>query len=281
MTFLGKTTEKCLLVCGVSSKNVKSIKCGKAEWDIQEATPEKGSNFLALTLFPDDDQIRTHRIRYLTDKQVVILKRCSEYEERNHNASKENRPSVFPAGKINDWMGLDIVPSWVGLIKEYRKAADILSESYFSVPAPFLYMCRHTLELQLKQILWLNKEMKTDTDFKINHQLDELWKKAFPIVQSFNEELKEDSNFVNEVILGYHKIDQYSTSLRYPSDKNNELIKHQKYLQSFSKSLHTEKFQRASDALETVIFSIEIKKIFYFDLDMPYSDIGDIDLTQI
>lgn len=155
MIFLGKTTEKCLLSCGINSESIKSIKYGKADWDIQEAVPEKGSNLLTLTKYPDDDQIQPciHSIRHLTDRQVTILKRISEFENRKQNASEEHRQSAFPTGSIDDWMGLSTVPIWSELTKEYRKAADILSESYFSVPTPFLYMCRHTLELQLKTIL--------------------------------------------------------------------------------------------------------------------------------
>lgn len=121
--------------------------------------------------------------------------------------------------------------------------------------------------------------MNADSDTpKFEHYLGDLWKTASPIAKSFNKELKEDhQRFVDEVIDGYNTIDYPGTHLRYPSDKNNKPIKHPKYLQSFSKNLHTKKFQRASNALDAVITSMEIKKIFYFDLDMPYNDIDNAD----
>lgn len=276
MVFLGKNTETILRLCHVTSADIEEIKKGRVNWTVLKHHLPKGEarNVLCLELTPDPDpetgQINRglRSIIALNDTQESYLRRISKFEKINHEHPIQDRPTLFEAGDPDDWMGISEKPSWDSFIKEYRCAADALSELHSRTPNPFMFICRHTLELQLKRIVLLENEIRPieSFDFKTNHFLMAWWDRASPIASRFNEKLRSNPSIVTEIVKQYDKVDHGSYSMRYPTDFNNDPIPHEKYLYSFSHAQFLEKFQLASNTLDKVIHSMKIDALFG-DLD--------------
>lgn len=75
---------------------------------------------------------------------------------------------------------------------------------------PFLYLCRHTIELCMKNFLEYNK-----ITFEQNHSLKKIWK----LIQ---DNIQADLKGYNELIMTFNELDRDGSRLRYVKDKNGE-----------------------------------------------------------
>lgn len=128
------------------------------------------------------------------------------------------RPPTFSAGTSDDWTGIKPDVDWLDLIREYRAAMDILArEQPPGVPAPYLFLCRHTLELQLKAIVVLGQQsMKLVPDLPPVHDLQKLWTAAYPIAKTRSWVKDDELATVRQVVDDYHLADPSSFAFRYP-----------------------------------------------------------------
>ena len=150
-------------------------------------------------------------------------------------------------------------PAWISLgwmaaghlsdtiyAESFRRAGDKLvdalcqdgnkmpSDIYFM---PVTYLYRHSLEIQLKDIIRLGLRLgvleKTDkvSEAMEKHGLHKLWNHARKVIEAFwprssvPDDQQKDVDYAEKIILEFHKIDMTGQSLRYPTDKkgNNSL----------------------------------------------------------
>jgi hypothetical protein len=131
----------------------------------------------------------------------------------------------------------------------YKEAANLIAEQImgkrvykkYAMIYPIMYLYRHYLEIQLKNIISLtNKALERSSilhcsvvetkKFTENHKLLNLYKECFDKIRVFAEEigdqdiLNEERDFAEfkKVIEEFEKYDKSSTSFRYPLKRNGE-----------------------------------------------------------
>lgn len=89
---------------------------------------------------------------------------------------------------------------------------------------PLVFLFRHFLELRLKELIVVSKELANpDIKLEMNHNIMKLWNQfkmqllTIEPKTTDEEELKNIERLLNE----YHQIDSNSQSFRYPTDKND------------------------------------------------------------
>ena len=101
-----------------------------------------------------------------------------------------------------------IVQEVTATVTEYRGTRD-----YVIYPVIFLY--RHYTELRLKEIILVgNKLYGTSEDLPIHHRIQDLWKRARPILEHASS--KEDLDSVESCLSELSQMDPNSESFRYP-----------------------------------------------------------------
>ncbi len=153
--------------------------------------------------------------------------------------------------KVKD--GDRMSPAWISLgwlasmqpnetiyAEAFKKAGDKLvdalcqkknrmpSDIYFM---PITYLYRHSLEIQLKEIIQLGLRLDLiEKNEKVsetlgNHVLHKLWNNARRVIEAFwprsslPDDAKEDVDHAEKIILEFHKIDMTGQNMRYPRDK--------------------------------------------------------------
>jgi hypothetical protein len=109
------------------------------------------------------------------------------------------------------------------------------SDIYFM---PITYLYRHSLEIQLKEVIKLSlrlgliEETKSVSEAMKKHGLHKLWNharrgiEAFWPRESLPDNSKSDVDHAETIIIEFHKIDMTGQSLRYPQDmKGNNTLK--------------------------------------------------------
>lgn len=125
----------------------------------------------------------------------------------------------------------------------YKEAADFLAnnasdmnmQDIFVYPIAFLY--RHHLELQLKLIINLGRQLLNQEEaIKTQHNLQKAWSLAKEIiVRIWPSGNLEELNDIDYVVSEYQKIDPNSTTFRYSSDiQGNSHSNMPKYINIFS-----------------------------------------------
>jgi len=97
----------------------------------------------------------------------------------------------------------------------------------FYLPYPILYLFRHFVELQLKEIIVIYSEYNEGKKHEKIHDLKILWNKVKLILEEIfyhkpNKHIQLHRNnfkILEEIILDLHKYDKDSTVFRYPTDK--------------------------------------------------------------
>ena len=246
---LGPQTRSILTGLGMNQADLLLIEQGKVSWDLL-SDAESGEDQTDLVLFYDEGH---RRIGRLTPSQVVDLINASEFESREK--SDRSQSIAFPPGNYDDWAGVRPNSNWDHLVQAYRRAAAILATSHsLHLTEPWLFLCRHTLELQLKAIIMLGQEwLGLDADLPGHHDLQRLWTGAFPIASLQKSHSKAKSQAVRELVQAYHDADPLSFSFRYPVSKSNAPVDHAPFLQRFSIAQHRAMFDSACDYLDTLI----------------------------
>lgn len=134
------------------------------------------------------------------------------------------------------------------IVQSYLHAIDILSNSSYnsnlkmvslrSVWVPFLFLCRQTVELSLKNALELtNIKIKKPT-----HNIQKLWNTF--IEQNRSYILEEEQSLINRItvlIEVLYSLDSDGSHFRYSASNNNDLYREKPYLinpKNFSNEVH-------------------------------------------
>lgn len=242
-----KKTYDLLKKYGLEEKHIEMVESGEIYWDIIDNQ---------LMLIRRDGGQRT--LCKLTDEQLNELLNTYRFESRKRDHKIDS--VAFVPGEIDDWAGITPDSDWEKLVNVYANATDILHKS---IPVesiePYLFLCRHTLELMLKGVILLGQEsLGLDQDFPGHHDLCRLWTAAYPILKIKSKLSNEDSDLVRSVVNEYHSVDPGSSSFRYPVSKKNKKINHDNRLQSFSLKEHNIKFRKVAKCLHKVIINLKI-----------------------
>lgn len=251
MEKLGPHTIDLLKKLGLDSKDIASIENGEITWEIIESD---------LLLFNSEGGWR--RIARLSRSELEELDDSWEFERRERMPQDE-RPLTFPCGEIDDWTGIRPGCDWCDFIKGYRQAVEILAEKPLrATAAPFLYLCRHTLELQLKAVIILGqKSMQLTEDLPPHHDLQKLWTAAFPIAKQNYPNGETQLAEVRQVVNDYHAADPRSSNFRYHVTRKNDLVEYASFIRSFSHQSHVSQFRKASDTLDMIVNALRFSAL--------------------
>ena len=269
---LGPPTVNYLKAFGLDDIDIEAIENGESDCiivpDPEEPTTLSSSESHFVLLHSDGGHRNVGR---LSKTQVDDFLNVWEFDCRE--SCPQERPATFAVGNYDDWAGIKPNSDWYDLILEYRTAIDILAGKVpCKATAPYLYLCRHTLELQLKAIIMLGKKvMKQDHDLPSTHNLKELWDMANAIASKRNSDWGKQLTIVQQLIDGYHDADPGSFNFRYPVTKNNLPIVHKTFVHTFSQETHASKFREAYDCLNVVIVPLRFDALLR-DHDSKYRD---------
>jgi len=241
-----KTFEK-LLQYGLNNSEIDLIKSKEINWDIIDDD---------LSLWGLDGRCRF--ICKLSKEEIQDLLNMYRFESREN--SKLDPTEIFQPGKIDDWAGVSPKSDWKKYVDGYVKSAEILSTS---IPndfiEPYLFMCRHSLELMLKTILMLSQELyDLPPDLPGHHDLRKLWTATYPMIKLVEKCDDGEISFIGNFINQYHTIDEYSFSFRYPVSKSNKAVEHEKYLTLFRLSSHKQSFEKVTAIFKKILQSLEM-----------------------
>jgi len=232
---------------GLHDQDIEMIKSDEVDWDIHE-------NQLILHHCEGGHKLACG----LTDEQVDELLNANRYESRKRNSGIES--VAFIPGQIDDWAGIAPDSDWEGFVNGYANAANALHKT---IPndsiEPYLFLCRHTLELTLKGVIMLGQEsLGLIQDLPDHHDLRRLWTAAYPILMIKGKLSTEQINLIHSVVDEYHSMDPCSFSFRYPVSKKNKRINHDSRLQSFSLEKHSTTFREVVDCLHKVVKNLKM-----------------------
>jgi len=247
-----KKTFELLLKYGISNLTLDEIIKGKVSWDIVD------DDFLILI----DDEGSTQTINRLSLAQVDELLNVHRFESRTNFGNKKS--NIFIQGTIDDWAGVSQNTNWREYVDSYINSAHILGESLrCDCIEPYLFVCRHSIELILKSIIMLYQELnELAIDLPDHHSLSRLWTSSYPIVNQYKKKNKFDITKITGLISEYDFIDSGSYAFRYPVRKGNSQIKHEEYLKSFSLTHHKNIYGEVVGMLNEILRNIELEKIF-------------------
>jgi len=252
MERLGPETRKLLQSLGLDRSEIESIETGDVEWDLvpaHEYGADGGDSDLVLTMSEGAQRLSARLSKETADKLINTW----DFERRQR--PKGVRPATFPVGSLDDWTGIKPDSDWLDLVREYRTSIDVLGRDLpRDASAPWLYLCRHTLELQLKAIIMLGQEaMALAYDLPSHHDLQKLWTAAYPIAKTCRGISDGELATVRQVVDDYHNADPGSFNFRYPVERNNKPVVHKTFVHAFSRKAHASVIREASDYLDDVI----------------------------
>lgn len=255
-----KTYYELLKDYGLSDSIIQGIKSGELDWD-----------FYDDTLFIINDEGGMRPIRQLTKIEINKVLNAYRFEKRAKASAGDSE--IFFPGDLGNWAGVGINSNWPEYVDAYLQSASVLASH---IPNhfidPYLFMCRHSLELLLKSIVMLGQRyLDLDADLPDHHDLQRLWIAAFPYIELLGKMEKTTISGISETVKEFHKIDPMSFNFRYPVSKKNQRIKHESYLQSFHLSKHNEAFQKIGLELKKLIDNIEMKTIFKNVMNREFS----------
>ncbi len=235
---------------GLDETDINMIESGEVSWEIY------GNDLL---LFHCEGGHR-HECT-LTSDQVDALLNAYRFESRKMDGKSDS--VVFSPGEIDDWAGVAPDSDWEKYVEGYACAANALCHR---IPKdfiePYLFICRHTLELILKAIIMLGQEdMDLTPDLPGHHNLEKLWTSAFPIMRIHDKCTGDEVSLVRTVVREYHRADLGSFNFRYPVSKDNRKISHEEALHAFSLESHNLQFNNAVTSLSKVIKNLKMRLI--------------------
>jgi hypothetical protein len=232
---------------GLDDQDIQMIKSDEVDWDIRE-------NQLVLWHCEGGHRYACE----LTDDQVDELLNAYRFESRARNGGIES--VAFVPGQIHDWAGVAPDSNWEGFVNGYVNAANALHKA---IPndsiEPYLFLCRHTLELTLKGVIMLGQEsLGLIQDLPDHHDLCRLWTAALPILLIKGKLSAEQIDLIRSVVDEYHSMDAGSFSFRYPVSKRNKKINHDDRLQSFSLEKQNGTFREVVGCLHKVVKNLKM-----------------------
>jgi hypothetical protein len=247
---------------GLHRTEIESVERGDLGWDLFPVNEAQAGNSDSDLILTNSEGTAERRPARLSKEAADELINTWDFERRQKNRGL--RPSTFPVGSLDDWTGIKPKSDWLDIIREYRASIDLLGRDLpREVSAPWLYLSRHTLELQLKAIIMLGQEaMALASGLPPHHDLQKLWTAAYPIAKSRRGVTDADLAMVRQVIDDYHDADPGSSSFRYPVAKSNKPVAHRAFVHAFSKKAHATAVRRACDYLDDIIRKLRFAVLF-------------------
>lgn len=243
-------TFKKLLQYGIKKSEIDLIKSKYVNWDIIDDE---------LSIWDINGSCRF--ICILSKEEIQDLLNMYRFESREN--SKLDHTEIFQPGEVDDWAGVSPKSDWKKYVDGYIKSAEILSTSipnYFI--EPYLFMCRHSLELMLKTILMLSQELyDLPPDLPGHHDLRRLWTSVYPMIKLVDKCDDGEIIYIGKFIDQYHAIDEYSFSFRYPVTKRNNAVEHEKFLTLFRLSSHKQAFEKVTAIFKKILQCLEMGEI--------------------
>lgn len=88
---------------------------------------------------------------------------------------------------------------------------------------PLAFLWRHCLELQLKELVWLHRQLNdSEQATKLDHDLQELWKQGRTIAIELEPDTERYCVVVDGIVAQLDTIDHRSTGFRYPWEKSGQ-----------------------------------------------------------
>lgn len=252
MQRLGPKTRELLKALGLDDWELENIEKGTLDWDLIPADygdSESTDSDLLLSLCEGGQRVHGR----LSKSQVDELINVWDFERRQ--SPDDHRPVTFPAGDYDDWTGIGPDSDWLDLVRGYRAATELLtSAASTKVAAPYLYLCRHTLELQLKAIIMLGQQaLRLVLDLPSHHDLQKLWTAAYPIASGRRPSGSKELAAIRQIVDDYNKADPGSYNFRYPVTRSNMPIVHKAFVHAFSQKTHASNMKEAFDYLDDII----------------------------
>jgi|GEM_PF-2960388 len=120
---------------------------------------------------------------------------------------------------------------WNDYVRGYRAATEILIEKILSdntsidiLVYPVIFLYRHCLELQMKEIIFVGRHL-IGKDFEPlnDHNLTALWKKLKPLIIEIEPTYpKNELDKIDSVITNFELVDKKSDEFRYSLTKKSE-----------------------------------------------------------
>lgn len=148
----------------------------------------------------------------------------------------------------------------------YRLGAEYLTNYVVNVHRhqdalvyPIVFMWRHYVELQLKEIMRSASMLVEDsTELKLDHKLYPLWNRLKPLVaEVWPDADPSPLNAVEEIIAQLDEIDRYSFAFRYPTRKDGAASLPEDLLHINIRNF-TEVMQRVANFLEAIATSFGV-----------------------
>ncbi len=239
---------------GLDTEDIEAIKTGVVDWSLVELVD--GAPDLLLEHREDGQR----HVARLTAEQARKLLDVFEFERRQ---SKAPRPQSFPEPNLEGWTGVSPDSDWQSFVKSYRDAVELLGAHLKRDATAYLFLCRHTLELQLKAIIMLGQDaMSLSLDLPGHHDLDKLWTAAAPILAWATEGGLSSLERVRTTIGDFHRQDGSSISFRYPVNKQNKQITRNPEIQTFQGLEYATRMQATFDALDEGITRLRLRLMF-------------------
>jgi len=226
------------------------IQSGEIDWDLYDNQ---------LVLFHPEHGQRT--IGVLTDTEVEEVLNAYEFDRRN-SGKMENSSQLFSDGSIDNWAGVSLNTNWKPLTDNYSTSAKVLGNTLKkNAIEPYLFLCRHTLELRLKAIIMLGQDfLNLSEDLPSHHDLAKLWTIAYPMILALKIKVSESElKHIKLVVDEFHELDPSSYSFRYPVTTKNKKISHDTKLLSFDIQNFRDQFTKIDDFLSQAITQINHK----------------------
>lgn len=247
-------TRRLLTKHGLGEVTLAHIASGEVDWDlIYDAS---GAQLVLLDVETGNTLVGAS----LSAKEADELLSKWEFEQRDGLLA--NRPDAFGAGDYDDWTGVRPGSDWPGMIRDYRAGIDAMALSLpAGAGAPLLFLCRHTLELQLKAVIMVGQDaLGLRLDLPGHHELDRLWTAAQPMIVACG--FQEDLGSVRALVDQYHLADPHSFNFRYPVNTKNKPVQHETFMHAFSKTQHLAKTKAAFDLLDRAIRRAQMTGLF-------------------
>lgn len=287
-----------LLQSGIEEEYLLGIEAGRLRWSIslasaemhvREAGNEEVATKMASALFAQrnfnievaensvpsnqgsvargfsrkiDDEFAFRQMLVSNERGLEIIN-AQRFEEAVVMRSS-SLSEIFVTGDYDNWMSVDNAPSWGDLAWDFRKAAEMLSElnqqeGGFPVRV-LLFLCRHYLELALKNGIALEKRLNSADDFQITgHSIKPLWKhlkKCWKLrcATLWNEEMEKE---IEKMVFEFASFDPGSMAMRYPVDTAGNQFPCPNSLLNFNARFFMEKFSRCADLMSFLFHSLE------------------------
>jgi hypothetical protein len=252
MQRLGPKTRELLKALGLDDWELENIEKGDLNWDlipVDYSGSQSTDADLLLSLCEGGQRVPCRLSKSQADELINVW----DFERRQ--SPNDHRPVTFPAGDFDDWTGIRPDSDWLDLVRGYRLAAALLTSAASNeAAAPYLYLCRHTLELQLKAIIMLGQQaMRLVLDLPGHHDLQKLWTAAYPIASARRPNGATQLAMIRRIIDDYNQADPGSYNFRYPVTKNNTPIVHKAFVHAFSQRTHASNMKEAFDYLDDII----------------------------